>query len=215
MTKIKKGLLVLLILLTTSVIYAAETDNKLPQSDTIDITWDLTEDGYAGHYSLKFTKDGSGTKTESITLTTDTSNGSLKGTGTCYLEWKFFATTPVEVSVYSSSMKGKVVADSTADPATTQSLDWYADITDDSGESSNAVFESSPVIGSKEQNTNYGTEENPVKVFSYDPSTNGLQDSGKAKFAIETEDASSLKPDSFTTTLTAVVKAKDSGTPIE
>lgn len=213
MKKIKKGLFLLLILLSTSVVFAVEPDNKLPESDSINITWNLSNSGddkFDGQYSLKFIDQSGAELTELPLQTSSVQDGTLKGAGTCYLEWEFFTPVAVEVSVYSSKLQGAVSFDSG-----TQSLDWHADITDDSGESSNAVFETSPVIGSKEQNTNYGTEENPVKVFSYDPSTNGLQDSGKAKFAIETEDASSLKPDNFTTTLTAVVKAKDSGTPTE
>ena len=205
---LKVGLLGLFIL-CTSLVFAEEPDNKLPESDSITINWDLTKDSYTGYYSLKFTSGGdSSSDLTDLPLTTTVSEGKLTGSGICYLEWVFFATESVEVSVYSSNLQGEIDTDSSS--GTKQSLDWHADITNESGNSSNAEFVSSPAIGFVNQTGNYGSETEPVKVFEYDPSTNGLKDSGKAKFTITTEDASLLKPDSFTTTLTAVVKPLES-----
>lgn len=210
MKRIRKGIFILLILSISAVIFAAEPDNKLPESDSIDIIWDLTgSGGFDGSYTLKFT-DGSVSDLSALPLQTqaDSGDGTLKGTGTCYLEWEFFTPVAVEVSVHSKKLEGEVsVGDGN------QSLDWHADISKETVPFSNAVFVKSP-IGFVNESGNYGSENDPVKIFSYDPS-NGLEDSGKAKFVITTEDASSLQPDSFTTTLTAVVKAKESSSPTE
>ena len=213
MKRIRKGIIFLLILSISAAIFAVEPDNKLPESDSIDITWDLTgsnEGGFNGSYTLKFTNE-SGIDLDDLSLQTkaNSGDGTLKGTGTCYLEWEFFTPVAVEVSVHSSKLKGKVsVGDGN------QSLDWHADISKETAPSSNAEFVESPSIGFVNESGNYGSENTPVKIFSYDPS-NGLKDSGKAKFTITTEDASSLQPDSFTTILTAVVKAKESSSPTE
>lgn len=207
MKKIKKGLFLLLILLSTSVVFAVEPDNKLPESDSITITWNLSNSGddkFDGQYSLKFIDQNDADLTELPLQTSSVQDGTLKGTGTCYLEWEFFTPVAVEVSVYSSKLQGTVSVDSG-----TQFLDWYADITQEAESSLNALFESPASIGGAGESAEYGSETAPVPVFTYDPA-NGLKDSGKAKFTITTEDASLLKPDSFTTTLTAVVKAKES-----
>ena len=205
MKRIRKGIFILLILFSVAAIFAADN------SDSIDIIWDLTgSGGFDGSYTLKFT-DGSVSDLSALPLQTQagSDNGTLKGTGTCYLEWEFFTPVAVEVSVYSSKLEGTVTVDNVK-----QSLDWHADISKETDPFSNAEFVESPSIGFVNERGNYGSENTPVTIFSYDPS-NGLKDSGKAKFVITTEDASSLQPDSFTTTLTAVVKAKESSSPTE
>lgn len=204
MKRIRKGIFILLILFSAAVIFAAELDN-----DSIKIKWNLTDDAFDGNYTLKFIDQSAAELTELPLQTSSDQDGTLKGTGTCYLEWEFFTPVAVEVSVYSSKLQGTVSVESV-----NQSLNWHADITKESDPSSNAVFESSPAIGFVDINENYGSKSKPVKIFTYDP-LNGLKDSGKAKFVITTEDASSLQPDSFTTTLTAVVKAKESSSPTE
>ena len=209
MKRIRKGIFILLILFSAAVIFAVEPDNKLPESDSIKIKWNLTDDAFDGNYTLKFIDQSAAELTELPLQTSSDQGGTLKGTGTCYLEWEFFTPVAVEVSVYSSKLEGTVTVDNVK-----QSLDWHSDISKETDPFSNAKFVESPSIGFVNVSGNYGSENDPVKIFSYDPS-NGLKDSGKAKFVITTEDASSLQPDSFTTTLTAVVKAKESSSPTE
>ena len=111
MKKIKKGLFLLLILLSTSVVFAVEPDNKLPESDSINITWNLSNSGddkFDGQYSLKFIDQSGAELTELPLQTSSVQDGTLKGAGTCYLEWEFFTPVAVEVSVYSSKLQGAV-----------------------------------------------------------------------------------------------------------
>ena len=194
----KKNIMIFFLVCLVPMLFALD----LAKTDT-EISLNLSgtgNDPYKGDYNLKFT-DGNSVEKETVNLTTATADGELKGTGEVWLEWTFFSPVAVKVSVYAEPLSG-----------VGQTLDWSAIAThDDADDESKASFEQNVVVGYDNTNNDnkYGSEDDPIKIFSYDPSLLGLKDAGKVKFSITTEDASSLRPDSFSATLTAVVTADD------
>lgn len=193
----KKNIMIFFLVCLVPMLFAS----NLANTDT-EILWNLSgtgNDPYKGDYNLKFT-DGNSVEKKNVNLTTATADGELKGTGEVWLEWTFFTPVAVKVSVYAEPLSGAE-----------QPLDWSAIATHDADDGSKASFEQNVVVGYDNANSDnkYGSSDDPIKIFSYDPSDNGLKDAGKVKFSITTEDASSLRPDSFSATLTAVVTADD------
>ena len=191
----KKNIMIFFLVCLVPMLFASDLAN----TDT-EILWNLSGTAYNGDYDLKFT-DGNSVEKKNVNLTTATADGELKGTGEVWLEWTFFTPVAVKVSVYAEPLSG-----------VGQTLDWSAIAThDDAGDESMASFEQNVVVGYDNANNDnkYGSSDDPIKIFSYDPSDNGLKDAGKVKFSITTEDASSLLPASFSATLTAVVTADD------
>lgn len=193
----KKNIMIFFLVCLVPMLFAS----NLANTDT-EILWNLSGTAYNGDYDLKFTdgNDGNSVEKKNVNLTTATADGELKGTGEVWLEWTFFTPVAVKVSVYAEPLSGAE-----------QPLDWSAIATHDADDGSKASFEQNVVVGYDNTNSDnkYGSSDDPIKIFSYDPSNYGLKDAGKVKFSITTEDASSLLPASFSATLTAVVTADD------
>ena len=189
----KKSLILLLCLVFMSAFaFAADKDD-------VQVTWTV---GGQSKTEIGFYDTAEATDVSTgITLDDDMDSSGLKGTKDVFIKWDIVTSKPVTVSLYSDALKEQNKQEGEINESNT--IDWVGTMTIDK---TNVTTKVDSLTTSTIGNTSggedvYGSVSNPIELFTYDNSTNGMGDVGCIKLSIVTEDASSKTPTTYTTNL--------------
>ena len=189
----KKSMILLLCLVFMSAFAFAE-DN-----DDVQVTWTVGNQSKTeiGFYDTAEATDVS----TGITLDDDMDSSGLKGTKDVFIKWDIVTSKPVTVSLYSDALKEQNKQEGEINESNT--IDWVGTMTIDRTKVTTKVDSlTTSTIGNTSGGEDvYGSVSNPIELFTYDNSTNGMGDVGCIKLSIVTEDASSKTPTTYTTNL--------------
>ena len=190
----KKSLILLLCLVFMSAFaFAAENDD-------VQVTWTV---GTQSKTEIGFYDTADATEVSTgITLDDEMESVSgLQGKKDVYIKWDIVTNKPVTVSLYSDALKEQNKQEGEISESNT--IDWVGTMTIDK---TNVTTKVDSLTTSTIGNTSggedvYGSVSDPIELFTYDNSTDGMGDVGCIKLSIVTEDASSKTPTTYTTNL--------------
>lgn len=208
-----KKLLVLFIVLVICCGFIAASLTT-GQNDTLKLTLNFTgnEEGNNYKQSIVFTdnvpenlKDYSTSLTgvETLELKTSSSGEKIIGSGKTNIVWQIFRPEKFTVSLYSSALAVSGDADKTIDWTTTFTPLKQKD--DKSGLEADGEKVTFGLVSADSKN--YGSEQDPIKVFSHDGQSNAMKNYGSIALNITTEDISTKSAGEYATTLYLVVTA--------
>lgn len=185
------------------------------QNDTLKLTLNFTGDEEGNNYkqSIVFMDtvpqdlDDYSTTTltgaDTLELKTSSSNEKIIGSGKTNIVWQIFRPEKFTVSLYSSALAVSGEAGKTIDWTTTFTPLKQKD--DKSGLEADGEKVTFGLVSADSKN--YGSEQDPIKVFSHDGQSNAMKNYGSIALNITTEDISTKSAGEYATTLYLVVTA--------